>query len=169
MLEMILLIIVLVLAALLLIAAEICTPMFGLLATAAIGCAAWAAYLIWTTFGGLVGIIAVVAMVVGLPIYAVWAVRKIPQTALGQLLTLKRGQAAPGEGTPEANKLLAMVGTKTTAETTLRPSGTIRIDGRRVVAQAETGMIEKGDQVEVIRATGMGVVVRKVQPPNEKN
>ena len=167
--ETILLIIVLVLAALLLIAAEICTPMFGLLAAAAIGCAVWAAYIIWTTFGGLVGIIAVAAMVVGLPLYAAWAVRKIPQTALGRLLALKRDQAAPGDGTPEADKLMAMVGTKTTAETTLRPSGTIRVDGRRVVAQAETGMIEKGDQVEIIRATGMGVVVRKVESAPDGN
>ena len=49
------------------------------------------------------------------------------------------------------------------AETTLRPSGAIRIDKKRVIATAETGFIEEGATVKIVKAVGMNVVVREVR------
>jgi len=158
--QTILLIIVLILAALALIVAEICTPMFGLLAALALGCAATAVYLCWTIHPWL-GVFGIVAAAVGLPVFAVAAVKILPRTVLGRRLALKRDRAAPGEGTPEANELQKLIGRETTARTVLRPAGTVRIDGRRIIAQAESGMIEKGATVKIIRAEGNRVIVRK--------
>jgi len=162
MLADILLIIVLVLAAMALIVTEICTPTFGLLGLVAIGALAWAVYICWT-ISEVLGIVAAIVAVVCTPIFIVIAVKIIPKTPLGRRLALRRARAVPGGGTPEAEDLQRLVGRETTAETLLRPSGTIRIDGRRLVAQSESGLIEKGAAVRIIQAAGTHVIVRKVE------
>jgi len=156
------LIIVLLLAAMALIVVEICTPIFGLLGVLAVGAAGWAVYLAWETHS-LFGLVMTIAVLVGLPVYTVAAVKIIPKTGLGRRLHLGRDKIAPGEGTPEAAALASLVGREAPAETVLRPSGTIRIDGKRIIAHAESGMIEKGTEVRIIRAAGNHVVVRPVE------
>lgn len=156
------LIIVLFLAAMALIVAEICTPIFGLLGLLAVGAAGWAVYLAYVLHP-LFGLVMTIAALVGLPVYTVAAVKIIPKSALGRRLHLGKDRTSPGEGTPEAEALTALVGRKTTAETVLRPSGTIRVDGRRIIAHSESGMIEKGTEVRIIRSAGTHVVVRAVE------
>jgi membrane-bound serine protease (ClpP class) len=157
--ETVVLIVVLAVAAMVLIVAEICTPTFGLLALLAIACTGLAVYLCYTINGAL-GLVGLIVALVALPVYSVAAVKIIPRTALGRTLFLKRDAVQPGEGTPEAGELKQYVGRQTTTETVLRPSGTIRIGGKRIVAHAESGMIEKGRRVRVIKASGNHVVVR---------
>jgi len=158
--ETVLLIAVLAVVAMALIVAEICTPTFGLLAVLALGAAGGAVYLCFQ-IDRRAGVVAVVVALVALPAYAIAAVKIIPRTALGRRLGLSRQAEPAGGGTPEAGDLSRLVGRTTTAETILRPAGTVRIDGRRIVAQAESGVIEKGAAVRVIRAGGSYVVVRK--------
>lgn len=160
----VLLIVVLLLAAMAMIVVEICTPTFGVLGLAALGCIGWAVYLAYT-INGVFGLVMVIAVFVCFPIYIIAAVKILPKTPLGNLLHLGRDKTPPGEGTPEVDMLVRLVGRITTAETTLRPSGTVRIDDKRIIAQAESGMIEQGEEVKVIRAAGTHVVVRKVQDP----
>ena len=160
--ETVVLVIVLVIATMVLIVAEICTPMFGLLAVLALACAGGAIYFCYTLNDAL-GLAALIAVIIGLPVYSVAAVKIIPRTSLGRTLFLKRNLVQPGEGTPEADELRQYVGRQTTTETVLRPSGTIRVDGRRIVAQAESGMIGKGRSVRVIEAAGTHVVVREIE------
>ncbi|MHC4294376.1 MAG: NfeD family protein [Planctomycetota bacterium] len=158
----IVLIVVLLLIAMAMIVVEICTPTFGLLGVAAAGCVVWALYLSYS-INGVFGLVMTIVMIVCFPIYIVAAVKTIPKTPLGKRLHLGRKRVDSGEGTPEAEALSNLVGRKIKTETVLRPSGMIRIDGMRVVAQAESGLIEKGAEVEIIRATGMNVVVREVE------
>ena len=158
----IILIVVLLLAAMLLAIVEICTPTFGILGLLGAGCAAGALYYCYS-LNGVFGIIATVIVLIGTPIFLVKAVRILPGTRLGGMLTLKAPSKADAEGTPEAASLAGLVGRQTTTETVLRPSGTIRIDGRRIVARAEGNMIPKGATVKVIRASGTDVVVREVE------
>lgn len=142
-------------------AAEICTPTFGLLAVAAVGCLVGAVYLCFTISPSL-GVVAVVALVFLIPAY-LWAMIKyLPRTALGRILQLRAQSKDPGEGTPDAAELEALLGRSAVAETTLRPSGAIRIDDKRVIATAETGFIKEGATVKIIKAVGMNVVVREV-------
>jgi len=89
--------------------------------------------------------------------------KTLPKTGLGRRMGLRREAVQAGEGTPEAEDLSRYIGRVTTAETLLRPSGFVRIDGNRIVAEAESGLIEKGRQVKVIRAGGTSVTVRKVE------
>lgn len=162
MVQTILLIVILILFALALIVFEIFTPTFGVLAVLALGALTLSAYLGFSISPAF-GVILVCIEVLGLPVYVYWALKVIPNTKLGMRLALKRKAAKPGEGTPEADDLAALVGAETTAETVLRPSGTIRLNGRRIVAQAESNLIEKGAKVKVVRAAGTHVVVRKIE------
>ena len=158
----ILLILVLLVGALVLFAAEVCTPTFGLLAVAAVGCLVGAVYLCFT-ISPAVGVVAIVALVFLIPAY-LWAMIKyLPRTALGRILQLRAQSKDPGEGTPDAAKLEALLGRTAVAETTLRPSGAIRIDDKRVIATAETGFIKEGATVKIVKAVGMNVVVREVK------
>jgi len=162
MVETLLLVVVLVIIAMVLIVAEICTPTFGILAVAAAAALAWAVYLCFT-INSAAGLTALISLIVIMPAYTVAAVKILPRTALGRRIGLTREKVAAGEGTPEAADLGSFVGRETKAETLLRPSGFVRIDGRRIVAEAESGLIEKGEKVKVIRAGGTSVTVRRIE------
>jgi membrane-bound ClpP family serine protease len=157
------LIVVLIIAAMLLAATEIVTPTFGVLAVVAVGCVAWAVWLAYS-LDPVFGLVFIILVAIGTPVYAVWAARTIPNTRIGQILALRREKATPGEGTPVAGKLAEFVGTEAVATTTLRPAGMVRVaDGSRVDAQAESGMIAAGQRVTVIKATGTELIVRAVE------
>ena len=156
------LIVLLVVAALVIAMLEILTPSLGILGTVAAACAAGAIYLAWEE-SAVFGIALLVAIIVVAPVYLVFMVRWLPTTAIGQKLFLKRLAVDAGEGTPEAGVLEQMVGKTGLAETMLRPSGAVRVDGQRVVALSESGTIEKGRSVTVLRASGTNLIVRATE------
>ena len=157
----ILLIVVLVASSAALVVLEICTPFFGLLAVLSIGCLVGAVAFCFH-LSQVAGIVAVAAALVGYPVFVIGAVRLIPRIGLGRRLVLSRGQAPPGEATPEAAGLGVLLGREGVAETLLRPGGAVRVDGRRIIASAESGLIEKGTAVKVVRVAGGDVVVRRI-------
>lgn len=158
--QTILLILALLIAALLLFAAEVCTPMFGVLAGVGLACLAGMVYLFFT-INPTLGIVVIVVLIFIMPAY-LWAmVKYLPQTAIGRRLQLAGRKRKAGEGTPDAGQQELLVGKTAVAETTLRPSGAIRVEGRRIIATAETGFIPKGANVKIIKAVGMNVVVRQ--------
>ena len=109
------------------------------------------------------GIVVIVALVFVIPAY-LWAMIKyLPKTAVGRILQLRPRQRDPGEGTPDAAELESLAGAKAVAETPLRPSGAIRVNHKRIIATAESGFIEKGATVKIIKAVGVNVVVREVR------
>jgi len=156
-------ILLLVLVALVLLFLEICTPSFGLLAAAGIACLIGAIWLAFTLalWGGVAMI---VTLMVGIPAYLMMLVKLLPKTPLGRRMFLRGARKAAGEATPKAQEYEALVGGTATTLTPLRPVGAIRVGGRRVDAQAESGMIERGRTVRIIRSTGTAVVVRLDEP-----
>ena len=150
----------LIIAGLVLLMLEILTPSFGLLAASAVAAMCGAVWLCYTVSPILAAGV-LVALLVGVPCYLVFMVKWLPTTALGQRLFLKRTSHAEGEGVPDADELAAIVGQTGTAETLLRPSGAIRVAGKRIIALSESGIIPKGQPVKVVRAGGSNVIVRK--------
>lgn len=140
---------------------EIVTPTFGLLVAiglAALGAAVWAAF----TISSLFGLIMVVVLILIIPAYIVFLVRLLPKTPLGRRLFLKSSPDATGDAAPQFQTHEALVGREGVAESMLRPSGAIRVEGRRIIAVAESGTVEKGAKVLVIRASGSNVTVREI-------
>jgi len=160
--QTVLAIIVLAAAGLVFLVLDLITPTFGILVglgVVALGAAVWFCFTLSTELG----LAAVVLLVIVIPAYLVLMVKLLPKSPLGRRLFLGSAPEATGTGTPEADKHESLVGREGVAETTLRPSGAIRIDGRRVIATAESGMIEQGQTVRVVRAAGSNVVVRPSQ------
>lgn len=155
------LIVALILAAMVLFLLEILTPSFGLLGALAVAALLWVVLLVFEV-GTTLGWVVMLALIVVVPAYLFVLVKWLPRTPLGRRVFLKRVKDATGAGTPEIAKHESLVGKTGLAETDLRPSGAIRIAGERVIALTESGMIEKGDEVKVIRAEAMNVIVRKL-------
>ncbi len=157
-------ILALVLAGLALLLMEILTPTFGVLAAGAIGAEGAAVYLAFTV-SGIFGTLLLIAVLIAIPTYLVALVKFLPDSRLGRHLFLRKLVVEPGEGTPDAGELKRFVGRTGTAETQLRPSGTVRVDGRRIDAVAEHGMLERGATVTILRSRGTDVVVRRADVP----
>lgn len=155
------LIVALILAAMVLFLLEILTPSFGLLGALAVAALVWVVLLVFDV-GTTLGWVVMLSLIVVVPAYLFVLVKWLPRTPLGRRVFLKRVKDATGAGTPETAKHESLVGKTGLAETDLRPSGAIRIAGERVIALTESGMIEKGDEVKVIRAEAMNVIVRKL-------
>lgn len=118
----------------------------------------------WSLF--IDGVIGIVSGVVGFAVIAVLLARYMPRIVFLSGLTLKpsEGQSVQmGRSTAEQPGPNVRVGDVGKVETTLRPAGSARFDGRLfdVVCQAE--FIQKGDQVQIVRISGNRIVVRKAQ------
>ncbi|MFW6155652.1 MAG: NfeD family protein, partial [Planctomycetota bacterium] len=149
----------LVLLAMLLFLAEMLTPSFGLLSVIGAGALAGAVYFAWGIHQAF-GIVMIIASILAVPGYFVVLVRLLPRTTAGRKLFLHRSGDSAGTASTEIAENQDLVGKTGRAESTLRPSGAVRIDGRRLIAVAESGMIARGATVKVIRLSGSNVVVR---------
>jgi len=141
---------------------EVCTPSFGILALLGISAEGVAVYYGFRISSG-VGFIVLVSAIIGTPVYLYFMVKLLPNTPLGKKLFLKDAPDATNAATPEADELAKLVGRIGVAESDLRPSGTVRVDGNRIVARAEREMIDNGQKIRVIKAYGTDVVVRAVK------
>lgn len=151
-----------VLGAMLFFLFEFLTPTFGPLAGLGVAClvgAVWAAYTLSPALAVIVG----VGEVVLTPVYIVLLIKYLPRLPFGRKIFLEQAPAATGTGTPDAPTLEALVGKTAVAETQLRPAGAVRVEGRRVPARAESGLIEKDSTVKIIASSGTEVIVRKVE------
>ena len=156
------LIVALLIAAMIFFFLEIITPTFGVLAVmglAALGGAIWMGF----TVSQALGIAMIVVSIFLVPAYCVVVVKLLPRSPLGKRLFLGKAGDASGAATPEAPEHERLVGRTGVAETPLRPTGAVRIGGKRVIASAESGMIEKGATVKVIKSADMNVIVCKVK------
>ena len=163
-----LLVAILIVGGLVLILAEVCTPAFGVLALTAVGCFAWAVYICFRVHSVL-GFVVIAALLAGLPFYMAFLIRLLPKTPLGKRLALKKLRANPGAGVPPADDHADLIGAEGIAASVLRPSGTVTIGDRRLPATAETGFLQAGTRVRVVRSGGLNVVVRAIDPTTDSN
>jgi membrane-bound ClpP family serine protease len=92
------------------------------------------------------------AMLVGV---TVAYVRFLPHSPFARLFISNRVSADPKPGET------GLVGRVGMAETVLRPSGVVVIDGRRIDVSSDGPLIEKGETVKVVLVEGMRVVVSR--------
>jgi membrane-bound serine protease (ClpP class) len=101
------------------------------------------------------------------PFLLVFGLRMATKSRLGRRLVLSaEDPARTGAGIAEAPSGLPSVGTVGEAITPLRPSGFVRIDGRRLDASAEGNLIDAGTPIEVVsvRDGQLRVRPRRAQP-----
>ncbi len=152
----------------LLLAAEVLVPSGGVLGLVAGGCAIAGIVLFWRvdTMWGLSSTLAV--MVLG-PAVVAFGLKVWPNTYFGRKLILggeistddvERRQAELAER-QQARR--ALIGAPGEAVTDLRPVGMVMIEGERVEALAEGGVIEAGAKVRVTAVLDNQIKVRRAE------
>ena len=108
------------------------------------------------------GFIVTVVTAAALPVFILALVRIWPDTWIGKRVAIRKAQRAmPGGSIPDAGKLDKLLGQTGETITDLRPVGAVMFGEERVDCVAETGQIDKGFEVTVIRVEGVRVVVRE--------
>lgn len=127
-----------------------------------------------TSAGGF----ALVAYLVAAPFAVVYGIKLWARTPIGRNLILGSTELAQTKGMDEdaaaleaatlrreqVEELRAMIGKRGTVLTTLRPVGIVLIDGTRIDALAESGVIEEGAEIEVVDAYDNQLKVRPAAP-----
>ncbi len=91
----------------------------------------------------------------------------LPHTNVGKSLTLKAPNKKTGEGIADSEQLHHLMGKTATAISPLRPVGMCDFDvsaetTKRFECVAESGYIEKGKNVKVIKVEGTQLTVREI-------
>lgn len=105
------------------------------------------------------------------PTAIVFSIKVLPYTPVGKRLILgspdeeeQISAARQARERAEREQAEALVGAQGQAVTDLRPVGSVEIEGTRIEALAEAGMIRAGTPVRVVRVDGTQVRVRPVAP-----
>lgn len=155
----------LVVLGLLLLAAEIFLPTGGILFVLAIG--ALVAGITMTFYGDVTqGLITLVAVFIIIPVLGPILVHYMPRTKMGRKLFLEGPDDDASVATmPTHLDLEGLRGRYGRTMSSLRPSGVVDFDGRRVDTISEGDMIGPGQWVRCIDVKAGRVIVRQVDRP----
>ncbi len=105
--------------------------------------------------GGLIAAVCVTVVVVAF--VALW-MKYFHRTYFGRKLTLSSEIPATDVN---ADKL-GLIGKSGVAQSDLRPSGKAIVEGEKIDVVAESGLIEKGQAIEVLSVDGVRIIVRAI-------
>lgn len=146
-------------AALVVLALEMFIPSGGLLGLLCAGLAIAGVVCFYRVSTGA-GLAATGAVTVMAPLAAYFFLKVYPDTPMGRRLILGDPEGKPADADHEPDGAGAIVGTEGVALTDLRPMGTVDIEGKRLEATAELGLIHAGTRVRVTGVDGAKVRVR---------
>ena len=142
-----------------LIFAELFVP-GGVLGTVGAIMVIWALTLMTDTFIGLLLAILVSFAIIGIIIYIL--IKIIPKERMRNTLILS-SSLNKDEGYISSKDLQSYTGKVGIAESTLRPTGKAKIEGRILDVVSEDKLIEKGKMVKVTYVDGTKVLVREME------
>ncbi len=153
----------LIIAALLLISFEILVPggILGLLGVACVAGAVWISYQEYQLQGAVITLLASV-FVITTAVFIEF--QMLPKTKYGKRLFLSKTSGSRiryGERSDEGERD-DLIGQRGQAATTMAPSGRVVIDGKSYEGFSQSGLLNKGVEVEVIARDAFRVVVKKV-------
>ena len=109
---------------------------------------------------GWVGVIIAVVMI---PSVLIAAYRIFPKTRFGKSVTLTPPERQAGDAIADTAELEKLLGNVGVVLTPLRPVGSCDFSGQRVECVAESGYVDKGKSVKVIRVQSTQVTVRVIE------
>jgi len=143
--------------------AEVLLPSGGVLSIIAAGLFVYSIYLAFTSISFDAGVMLIMADIIILPILAVIGLKALGRSPLALKSSLLKSDGVVSYD----EKLSDLVGKEGVAVTNLRPSGTVRIENRRIDVVTRGDFIEKGAAVEVVKVEGSRVVVKQKQADGE--
>ena len=121
---------------------------------------------------GILVVLAIVALVGAIALFfqhsttASWTgiiVAIIMIMTIGKAVTLDRHKRQKSDAVSDSEQLKALLGKKATVISPLRPVGMCDFSGLRLECVAESGYVDKGKTVEVIKVEGTQLTVRQVE------
>ncbi len=116
-------------------------------------------------YGAGAGIAIFIGEIVGAGVLLVALMKRFPHTRMGRLMILQTALDADAGYVGSAAGIEGLAGATGVAESALRPSGVVRIQGRRVDAVADGEFVEQGHTIAVVQVEGNRVVVRPDRSP----
>lgn len=149
---------------LILLIAEVFIPSGGLFGILAFGCIALS---LWQAFrhSTAMGLNFLLADFLILPVVVMVALYLWPKTPMARRVFLRPPAPEEIEGAHPPLRLDVLVSHYGQTLTPLRPSGLVEVDGRRLDALSEDGLIPPGTLVRVVRVRSGQIVVRIASDP----
>lgn len=150
----------------LLVLLEVFIPSHGVLAiTAVIVVAAGIVSLFFhDTTTGLIGLLTAIGVgpFIAWGAFVLWRNSPLGRIMLGEV-SEEQVQAKMEAEQAARESLQSLVGQRGEVVSPLRPVGVIVVDGRRMDATAEVGIIDQGEDVEIVDADGIQITVRAIE------
>jgi membrane-bound ClpP family serine protease len=141
---------------------EIFIPSGGILGCLAVAATLGAIFLAFSSGGAALGFTFVGVAAIGLPLAVMLGLKWLPKTPFGRLLLLRSlaGKDVLPENDPR-EKFQQLIGRIGMAKSAMLPGGAITIDRETYEAVSQSGAIDQGDPVEVVKVRNNRLVVRK--------
>ncbi|MFP4618831.1 MAG: NfeD family protein [Spirochaetaceae bacterium] len=141
---------------------ELFVPAGGLIGLLGIGSIITAVVRSFQTLGATAGTAFLISVLILVPtLFVVWF-RYFPRTFMGKKLILMDRQSTDTGYTSHSDPIYPeLEGKSGTAVTPLRPSGTVRIEGRRYSAVTDGEFIGENEKITVKKIEGNRIEVRK--------
>lgn len=149
--------IVLQLAGVVVIIAEIILPSGGLLSVLAVGLLGYSIYTVFADVSTTAGVVLVTIDAVLIPVLVIVGLKLVAKSPVTLRKKLLRREGV----TAQDVDLERYLGLEGEAITNLRPAGIARIQGKRVDVVSRGDYIEKGSEIIVSEVTGNQIIVRK--------
>jgi membrane-bound serine protease (ClpP class) len=149
---------VLQIAGILVIMAEIIIPSGGILSLVAAGLIGYSLYLAFTTVSATAGYLFLAADAVILPLLVYVGLKLLEKSPV----TLRRTLSSRDGVTSQALNLESLIGKQGTAVTDLRPSGKALMEGKKVDVVTRGDYISKESKIIVMKVTGNQVIVEQL-------
>ncbi|OGQ97292.1 MAG: serine protease [Deltaproteobacteria bacterium RIFOXYD12_FULL_57_12] len=149
--------ILLQLAGLAVVIAEIILPSGGILALLAMGLFGYAIFLAFQELSTTLGMIFIIADLITIPILVVFGLKMLARSPVTLRSSLSRDKGV----TSQASDMVTYVGKTGRASSNLRPGGVAVIDGRRLDVVSRGEFITKDAEIVVMDVTGNQIIVRE--------
>lgn len=162
----------LLVAGIALLLAEVFIPSGGLILVMALCCIAGSlicAWNAWWTSNPTLWWAYLAGVLILLPVVGIGALSILPRTSFGRRIMPEPPR--PEELRPyreEEERLSRLVGCKARTLTLLNPGGLVTAEGERLHAESEGMLIDPGQEVEIVAVKGNRVVVRLLEPGRDE-
>ena len=141
---------------------EVFIPSAGILGFLSVAAIITAIVLAFSSGGATIGFLFLGVAAVSLPTAIILAFKWLPNTPIGRRLMLgkpKEREILPQEDPRETYQ--ALIGSTGIAKSAMLPGGAIMIDGKVYEAVCESGSLEPGERITVVRIRNNRLVIRK--------
>ena len=153
--------IILQLAGVVVIIAEIILPSGGILSIVALGVFGYSLFIVFNEISMTIGFSFVAADLILIPVLVIVGLKLLARSPVTLRKTLSRKEGVSSQ----SSELESYVGTQGNAVTDLRPAGISVINGKRVDVVTRGEYVEKDSAIIVTAVTGNQIIVRKKDEP----